>query len=91
MHGPLNIKCGVEPRSCLNSMAKNKTFAFVGNLTWTVRSSISSLVTAQNEVPDSQFNILGTSVLRRGTTHVLHFFIPVYISINCTLKNFSLY
>jgi hypothetical protein len=72
-------------------MAKNKISALAGNLTWTVRSSISSLVTAQTEVPDSQVNILGKSVLRSGTAHVLHFFIPVYISISYTLKNFSLY
>jgi len=79
MHGPLNVSCCVEAKTCLNSMAKNKTSALVGNLTWTVRSSISSLVTAQTEVPDSRVNILGISVLRRGTSYVLHFFIPVYI------------
>jgi hypothetical protein len=88
MHGPLNIKYCVESRTCLNSMAKNKTCR-EPNLDCAV--SISSLVTAQTEVPDSQVNLLGTSVLRRGTSHVLHFFITVYINISYTLKNISFY
>ena len=69
-------------------MAKNKTSALVGNLTCTVRSSVSVLITSQTEVPDSQVNILGTSVLRSGTGHDLHFVILVYINISNTLNNF---
>jgi len=71
-------------------MAKNETSALVGNLTCIVRSSVCSLVTAQTEVPDSQVNILGTSVLRSGTANVLHFVIPVYLNISNTLNNFYL-
>jgi hypothetical protein len=73
--------CGTKDLSELYGEEQNS--ALVGNVTWSVRPSISSFVTAQTEVPDSQVNtyILGTSVLKSGTSHVLHFFIPVYINI----------
>ena len=65
-------------------MAKNKTSALARSLSWTVRSSISSLVTVQTKVPDSQVIKSGTFVLRNGTAHIFQFVIPVHINISTT-------